>query len=1066
MLNAIIQFALHRRAIVVCIAIAAIVMGGRAVSDLPVDVLPDLTRPRVTIITESPGMAPEEVERLVTIPIETAVNGSAGILAVRSKSDVGLSVINVEFDWGSDIYRSRQIVNERLSMARNQLPGNVQPRLGPLSSLLGQVMLIGMWSDSDSTDPLDLREEADWVVKKRLQQIKGISEVITMGGGLKQYHVLIDPHQLHKYDVTLTDIELALSQSNLNVNGGYVDRNSREFLVRGIGRVNDENELAKIVIRDDTKRSVLLENVAEIKAYPQVKRGDSSVNGKRAVTFTIQKQPNADTRKLSDEVIAALDELRPSLSEDVRLEVTYQQREFIDHSVGNVIDALRDGSILVIIVLFLFLFNLRTTFITLTAIPVSILTTALVFQYFQLSINVMTLGGIAIALGELVDDAIVDVENIYRRLRQNSRLENPRPILKVIFEASVEVRNAIVVSTMLVIIVFAPLFSLSGISGRMFIPLGVAYIVSILASTIVSLTLTPVLSCFLLGQTKSTSKFSDSFVVHGLKKVFAPLIRLSMTKLGFSLMFLTTLLAVGVSGLIASRMGQEWIPKFDEGATQLNLFSNPGTSLTTSLEISGSANNELLKLVHSDDNPDGFIKYFTGRTGRAENDEHVMGVNTTEYTISIVEDTKLNRSEIIKAIEQAVVAVPNVQNEADQPIRHLISHLISGSTAEIAIKLMGDDLDMLIRKGKEIESAISDVPGIKPPKMEQQQRIPQLRIEPDYDKLATYKLGLSHVFEMVETAMQGRIVTRVVKGERYFDVVIRFSDSYRENFEELGRIPIELPEGGSIPLSTVAKIHQTDGPNTISRDGNRRRVIVKVYTEGTDLSTAVAAIKKKINESVELPKGYIVEYGGQFEAQKEAFQQILLLSAVAIAVVFVLLYSTYSSFNIVFQILIALPIAFVGGVLALEITGQAFTTSAMVGFISLGGIAARNGLLLVSTYLNNEDFELSESGLEAISTGGDSTNSEQNPVVPITSESILQGSLERMTPVLMTTLTTGIGLLPLIVSGNLPGREILYPVATVIVGGLLTSTLCEFLIRPGLFFFFGPRFSLPKTDTE
>ncbi|MFK7767643.1 MAG: efflux RND transporter permease subunit [Mariniblastus sp.] len=1056
MLNVVIQFALRRRAIIVCIALTAIVMGSVAVTKLPVDVLPDLTRPRVTIITESPGMAPEEVERLVTIPLETAVNGASGVLFVRSKSDVGLSVINVEFDWGTDIYRSRQIVAERMALARQQLPESVQPRLGPLSSLLGQIMLIGMWSESESTGPLELREQADWVVKKRLQQIKGISEVITMGGGLKQYHVLIEPHQLHKYDVSLSDIEAALRKSNVNVNGGYVDRNSREFLVRGIGRVNNQNELSKIVVRDDTKRAVLLENVADIKPYPQVKRGDSSVNGNRAVVFTIQKQPKADTRKLSEEIIAALDELRPSLSDDIKLEVTYQQREFIDHSVGNVIDALRDGSILVVIVLFLFLFNLRTTFITLTAIPVSIFMTALVFQYFELSINVMTLGGIAIALGELVDDAIVDVENIFRRLKQNSRLATPQPILKVIFDASVEVRNAIIISTMLVIIVFAPLFALSGISGRMFIPLGIAYIVSILASTVVSLTLTPVLSYFLLGRTKSKTELGDSLIVRGLKVVFTPMIRLSMTRMGFSLLFLSTLVAVGVSGLLAVRMGQEWIPKFDEGSTQLNMFSNPGTSLTTSLEISGSANNELKKLVHSNETPDGFIKYFTGRTGRAENDEHVMGVNTTEYTISLVEETTLSRSEIIKAIEKAVEDVPNVQHEADQPIRHLISHLISGSTAEIAVKLFGDDLDVLVRKGREIERAISSVPGIKPPKMEQQQLIPQLRIEPDYDKLATYKLSLGSVFEMVETAMQGRTVSRVIEGERYFDVVIRFPDSYRENFEELGRIPIELPEGGSIPLSTVAKIYQYDGPNTINRDENRRRVIVKVYTDGTDLATAVAAIKRKVETEVELPEGYIVQYGGQFEAQQEALRQILVLSAVALAVVFVVLYSTYSSFNIVFQILIALPIAFVGGILALEITGQVFTTSAMVGFISLGGIAARNGLLLVSTYLHNENFQHSESG--------EGTQSETGR--PITSDSILQGSLERMTPVLMTTLTTGIGLLPLIVSGNLPGREILYPVATVIVGGLITSTMCEFLIRPGLFFFFGPRVSVAQAETE
>ena len=1039
MLNAIIKLALHRRAIVLCLALAAIVIGGLAIKELPIDVLPDLTRPRVTIITECEGMAPEEVEREVTVPLEAAINGAAGVIAVRSKSDVGLSVIYAEFDWGSDIYRSRQIITERMNRAKEQIPARLQPRLGPLSSLLGQVMLIGMWSETGSTEPMEVRTLADWVVKKRLQQIPGISEVITMGGGRKQYHVLVEPHELHKHEITLEQVEEALNKTNVNVNGGYVDRNSREFLVRGIGRISNIEDLKRIVVSDDGDRAVLLENIATIEPKPQDQRGDSTINGNMGVVLTIQKQPSADTRELSDQIELALEVLRPGLPEDINLEITYQQRDFIDHSIGNVVDAIRDGSILVIIVLFLFLFNVRTTLITLTAIPVSILVTALVFRYFNLSINVMTLGGIAIALGELVDDAIVDVENIYRRLKENSRLANPRPILKVIFEASVEVRNAIIVSTILVIVVFSPLFALSGISGRMFIPLGVAYIVSIIASTVVSLTLTPVLSYFLLGQTKASSTQTDGLVVRGLKTCFSPLIKLSMSQVGFSVLLLSTLAAVAICGLIGFRMGQEWIPKFDEGSMQMNMYAQPGTSLQTSMKISEDANKELMKLVHSEANPDGFINYFTGRTGRAENDEHVMGVNTTEYTISMVEGNGKSRKEIIEILEKTAAVLPNVGSETDQPIAHLISHLISGSTAQIAVKLFGDDLDTLVRKGNEIRDAIAEVPGLKPPKMEQQQTIPQLRIEPNYEQLAAYKLNLSDVFGMVEMAMQGKVVSRMVEQERTFEIVIRFPKNYRENFEQLGRIPVELPGGGSIPLSTVANIYQYGGPNTINREESRRRVVVRVYTGEKDLATAVADIKKTVNEKVDLPEGYFVQYGGQFEAQTEALRQMLILSAVALAVVFVILYSSYSSFSIVFQILFALPVAFVGGILALQLTNQVFTTSAMVGFISLGGIAARNGLLLVSTYLENpgEDGE-------------------------ITKTEILRGSLERMTPVLMTALTTGIGLLPLIFSGSLPGREILYPVATVIVGGLITSTICEFLIRPGLFYFFGPKKALKE----
>lgn len=1033
---------------------AAIISGLMAIKKLPIDVLPDLTRPRVTIITECPGMAPEEVEQQVTIPLESTVSGAAGILAVRSKSDVGLSVINVEFDWGTDIYRSRQIVTERISLAEFDLPRGVQPRLGPLSSLLGQIMLVGMWSDTGSTEPMEIRTLADWIVKKRLQQINGISEVITIGGGRKQYHILVELHELHKYEVTLADIQTALESSNLNVNGGYVDRSSKEFLVRGIGRVDSVEQLGQIVVRADTKRAVLLGNVAKIKPAAQAKRGDSSINGRPGIVLTILKQPRTDTRRLTEDVIAALDELRPGLPKDIKLEVTYQQRELIDHSVGNVVDALRDGSILVVAILFLFLLSTRTTLITLTAIPVSIVITALVFRYFNLSINVMTLGGIAIALGELVDDAIVDVENIYRRLHENANLKIPRPRIKVVFEASLEVRNAIIISTLLIILVFAPLFALSGISGRMFIPLGISYIVSIMASTLVSLTLTPVLSYYLLNTKRlAKTKAGDSPVVQLLKTILTPLINLSMKRVPFSLMLISTFIAVGISGLLAYRMGQEWIPKFDEGSAQLNLFAAPGTSLKTSLEISENANRQLKQFLQSEENPNGFIRYFTARTGRAENDEHVMGVNTTEYTISLVEDHGKTRDEIIELLENAANLLPEVENETDQPIRHLISHLISGSTAEIAIKLFGDDLDTLVRKGSEIRDAISTVPGIKPPKLEQQQIIPQLRIKINYEQLATYKLNASQVFDLVETAMLGKVVSQIVEGERKFEIVIRFSDEYRENFESLQRIPIELPDGGVIPLSSVADIYEYGGPNTINREDARRRIVIRVFTEDADLATAVAAIQTKINETIELPEGYFISYGGQFEAQQAATQQILILSAASLLIVFVSLYSTFSSFNIALQILIALPIAFIGGVIALVVTDQLFTTAAMVGFISLGGIAARNGLLLVSTYLAATPTDLS-------TQERDSSPAASEP--KITSETILQGSLNRLTPVLMTTLTTGIGLLPLIVAGNLPGREILYPVATVMVGGLITSTACEFLIRPGLFFFFGPTKTCPE----
>lgn len=1063
MLNAIIQFALRQRGFVLAATVALLVLGGMTIGQLPIDVLPDLTRPRVTIVTECRGMAPEEVERLVTIPIEIAVNGTPGQVAVRSQSDIGLSVVYVEFDWGSDVYRCRQIVSERLDLARQNLPAGYQPRLAPLSSLLGQIMLVGLWTESpiddpDSTTPMEMRTLADWVIRPRLQNVRGVSEVIVMGGQRKQYHVLIDVHELHRFDVTLEDVENALRESNFNVNGGFIDRNSQEFLVRGIGRVQDVMQLHSIVVGSDADRAVLLENVAKIEPIGQPKRGDAAVNGFPAVVLTIQKQPGTDTRSLSDSIQSAIEELKTAMPDGVHLEVTYQQRDFIDDSIGNVVDALRDGTILVIIVLILFLLNVRTTVITLVTIPVSIVITALVFRFFDLSINVMTLGGIAVALGELVDDAIVDVENIYRRLQQNAATDSPQPALKVIYHASMEVRNSIIFSTVLVMLAFAPVFALGGITGRLFVPLGIAYIVSILASTVVSLTLTPVLSWLLLSNTGkrrgSKEAMPDTFVVRGIKAVVSPMIRFSMNRFGFSVLLLSSLVAIGLSCLFVVRMGKEFLPTFDEGATQLNLYAEPGTSLATSSEISQLAAMKLSALVRDDDEQEGnvdggeeederFIRYFTAKTGRAENDEHIMGVNTTEYTITPVAETEKGREEILKQIAELATDIPGVQNETEQPIAHLISHMLSGVTAQIAVKLYGDDLDTLVRKGNELRDVIAEIPGIKPPFVEQQQVVPQLQIIPDYDQLATYKLTASDVLRVVETAMQGRVVSTMVEQERSFDVVMRFSDSYRENVSELERLAIDLPGGGSVPLSALASVRTSGGRNTIQRDDARRRIVVRVNTDDLDLESAVTAIRKVIDEKIELPPGYHVQLSGLFEAQQAATQRILILSAVSVLAILFVLYSVYGSFSIALQIVYSLPLAFVGGVFALWLTDQSLTVSAMVGFISLGGIAARNGLLLISNYLHEPDDE----GM-------------------ITEQSILAGSLERLTPVLMTTLTTAIGLLPLIWSSHLPGRELLYPVATVLVGGLFTSTLCEFLIRPGMFYYFGPNRAdvIPEED--
>ncbi len=1040
MLNHIIRFALQNRLIILCGAIAVLVAGSMVASSLPIDVLPSLTRPRVVIVTECEGLAPEEVEQRVTFPLEATINGAAGVIAVRSASDIGLSVINVEFDWGTDVHTARQIVQERMAIAVGQLPEGVKPQMGPRSSLLGQIALVAMWSEDGTTSPMELRTMADWIVRQRLRKISGVSQVITMGGERKQYHVLVDQHEMHRYDVGLAEIEDALRSSNENVTGGFMGRDGKEFLIRGLGRYKDADEIRKTVVRTEGDRPLLLGQIASVKEVAQTKRGDSSVNGRPAVVLTIQKQPNADTRAVTEAIGEALDEMKSSLPADVTLQTTYEQREFIDHSVENVIEALRDGAILVVIVLFLFLFNFRTTFITLTAIPLSVLVTALVFRWLGLSINVMTLGGLAVALGELVDDAIVDVENIFRRLKQNSLSDNPRPVLAVIYEASVEVRNAIIISTVLVVIVFAPLFALTGMEGRLFTPLGVAYIVSICASTLVSLTVTPVLSYYLLPRARATQNESDGFVLRGLKAAFRPVIRFSMNPLGLTASLTALGIACVVGGTFAWNMGRDFLPPFDEGAAQVNLFAPPGTSLEVSRELSQIADRNLKQLVKSEENPDGPLLWFTCRTGRAEQDAHVMGVNISEYVITLNPESGLSRNELIEQLHEAVEHVPGVETEVEQPIAHLISHMLSGVTAQIAIKLFGDDLEVLRREAEHIQAAMEGISGIAPPIIEQQQPTPQFRVELKKDMLAHYGLNANFVNGFIETAIHGKEVSQMIDGQRAFDILLRLKESQRRDLDNLHRLPLELPNGKRIPLGAVANIYEAAGPNTINREDGRRRIVVRVNTLGRDVGSVVEEIKARVGE-VELPEGYFITYAGQFEAQQQANRRIFWLSGLALIAMVLVLYSAYSSFSIAFQLLIALPAAFVGGIAGLYLTGQTFSVAATVGFVSLGGIAARNGLLLVSTYI------------ERMGEG------------PLTEDIIVGGSLDRLAPVMMTALTTGLGLVPLVLGGHLPGKEILFPVATVILGGLITATFAEFAIRPGLFWLLAPdQIRRPGTD--
>ncbi|EMI22226.1 heavy metal efflux pump, CzcA family [Rhodopirellula maiorica SM1] len=1034
MLNSIIRFALKQRLLVIAVALFLVGFGTWQAMQAPIDVFPDLNRPRVVIMTEAPGLAPEEVETLVTFPIETAVNGANGVQAVRSASGVGISVIYVEFDWNTDIYNDRQIVAERLQLVQERMPKGVKPTLAPVSSIMGQILMLGMWSNDGETEPLELRTLGDWVVRQRLLTIPGVSQVFTMGGGRKQFQVLVDPDAMLRFGIALHEVKQAVQDSNQNATGGYLDEQGpNELLVRGLGRVQSIEDLQKVVVTMKEGRPIALGQIARVIEGPQVKRGDSSAwvrdedgqySGGPAVILTINKQPGADTRRVTEDVMAAIDELRPSLPGDLRIEPLYTQKSFIDRAIENVVEALRDGGILVVIILFLFLMNVRTTFITLTAIPLSLVMTAIVFSIFGLSINTMTLGGLAVAIGELVDDAIVDVENIYRRLKENRASDNPKHPLLVVFRASIEIRNSIVFGTMIVILVFLPLFALSGMEGRLFAPLGVAYIVSILSSLLVSLTVTPVLSYWLLGKQKLKGHEKDGFVLRGIKWIGDKVIRFSLTVPRFNLA--VTAILVALSGMFLMSLERDFLPPFNEGAVQLNVVLPPGTSLATSNDISSRVETRLREI----EDIEGFIR----RTGRAELDEHAEGVNMSEFILELDPESPRSREEQLEEIREAMADIPGIVTAVEQPIAHLISHMISGVKAQIGIKIYGDDLDLLRRKAGEMEAAMKAVPGTKDVLVEPQVIIPQLRIELDRDKLLLYGLSAVEVNEFIETALNGQVVSEILIGQRTFDLMLRLDEDYRENLQTLRRLTIDLADGGKLPLESVANIYESGGPNTINREDVRRRIVLQCNVSDRGVVDVVQDIQKKVQPIVEsLPPGYFVQYSGQFESQQSASRVIGVLFAVSLVGVFLVLYTMFRSVNLSLQVMMALPMAFIGSVAALVITGQTLTVAAMVGFISLAGIASRNGILLLNHYLHLVQHE-----------GEDWTK-----------EMIVRAGLERLAPVLMTALTSGIGLVPLVMAAGEPGKEILYPVATVILGGLISSTLLDFFVHPALFWLIG-----------
>jgi CzcA family heavy metal efflux pump len=1022
MLNRIIRFSLANRLLVVSLSALVIVYGLLLVPRLGVDIFPDLNRPVVTIFAEAPGLAPEEVESLVTLPLETLVNGAPNVQRVRSVSSIGLALVFVEFDWNTDIYLDRQIVSERLQLAAGQLPEGVVPTMGPISSLMGEIMLVGLTSRDGSTSPIELRTLADWTIRPRLLGIPGVAQVTAIGGGVAQYQVLVDPNQLLQYGLSLGDVEQAVAGSNRNSTGGYLIDGPREFLVRNLGRVQTASDIQQTVIATRTGVPVTVGDIGRVVVGPQVKRGDAGVNGGPGVILSVQKQPGADTLALTDALDRAFQELGGALPAGVEINRNiFRQGDFIGAAIGNVEEALRDGGIIVAVVLVLFLLNLRTTFITLTAIPLSFLVTAIVMYWAGISVNTMTLGGLAIAIGELVDDAIVDVENVFRRLRENRHAEHPRPVLQVVYEASSEVRNSIVFATIIVVLAFFPLFFLSGIEGRMFAPLGVAYIVSVLASLVVSLTLTPVLCSYLLGA-KARLRQEDSPFVRWLKRQDTRLIRLGLRHpwgvIAGALVCFVIALAV------FPLMGREFLPPFTEGTITVNVIAEPGISLDASNALGARAERMILSIPG--------VASTGRRTGRAELDEHAEGVHYSEIDV-VIGQTGGHREQVMSAIRERLSTLQSVELNIGQPISHRLDHILSGIQAQIAIKLFGSDLEELRSKAREIQQAIQQVPGVVDVAVEKQTRIPQVQVRLNRAAAARYGLQVGQTNEILETALNGRVVSQAIDEAKRLDLLVRLDDPFRNDLEAFRRLLIDGPDGSKVPLALVADVSIADGPNQILRENAQRRIVVQCNTAGRDLGSVIADVRQVLGNRVSFEPGYFLVYGGQFESQQEATRLIALLSFISIGLMFAVLYGHFRSTRLTLQIMANIPFATIGGVIAIFLSGGTLSVASLVGFITLAGISARNGIMMISHYLHLMKYE------------GEAFDERM----------IVRGSLERLVPVLMTALTTGLAMLPFALAGGEPGKEILQPVAVVILGGLLSATLLDQFVTPALFYKFG-----------
>lgn len=1053
MLNKLIQFSLKNRLFVIALAALIMVYGVFTLINLPVDVLPDLNRPRVTIFLEAGGMAPEEVESQANLPVETALNGAPGVEVVRSVASPGLGMVFVEFDWKTDVYRARQLVAEKLQSV--EMPEGITPQLGPISSIMGQIMMVAI--TSDTTSPMDLRTIADFTLRRRLMSVKGVSQVIPIGGEKMQYQVLISPVKMRQFNITIDAIDKALQLTNKNTTGGFVNNAGSEVLIRNIARTNDIRDIGNTVIRAEAGAAVTLNQVADVKLGGGVKRGDGSFNGKPAVILSIEKQPTASTVTLTDDILKAIGEIQASLPSDVKIHTdVFQQKSFIVSSLTNVEHALRDGFILVIIILFLFLLNFRTTIITLTAIPLSLIITAIVFKIFGISINTLTLGGLAIAIGELVDDAIVDVENVYRRLKENWALpkEKQRPLLKVVYDASSEVRNSIVYATIIVVLVFIPLFYLQGIEGKIFAPLGIAYITSIVASLVVSLTVTPALCSYMLSKEKHLRHVNlkfwkkrrtadqnilpegdvvqpagsehDSGLVRWLKKKDLKLLHWSLARTK-AIMIGSVVLIISAFAIVPF-FGTEFLPPFNEGSFTVTVIAPAGTSLEEANKIGSIAEKQILKA-------DG-VALTSRRTGRAELDEHAEPPSYSEIDVGLkAEKGRRNREEILEDIRQNLDVIKGVNINIGQPISHRLDHLLSGVRAQVAIKIFGNDLLTLRSTATQLQELISGIDGVVDAQVENQVMMPQLMIRMDRDKIRQYGLQVGEVAEELETFYNGKVVSQVIDGQQNFDLVLRVSDSVRTNIDQIRTTPIATSGGALIPLNQIATVEMESSINAVNHENTQRRIVVSSNVQGRDLGSTVEEMQSVVQKNLKLPQGYYIEWGGQFESQQSATRLITILGLFSFLGIFLVLYSHFKSWELSLQIMLNIPLALIGSVVAVMLTGGVFSIATLVGFITLTGIASRNGIMMISHYIHLVEVE------------GEEFNDAM----------IVRGSQERLVPVLMTALVAALALIPLTMDASAPGKEILYPVATVILGGLISSTLLDIIVTPVVFKSFGRR---------